>query len=105
MRQEIRELSKLGPLPSEGIDTDADLVDLYANLLSKIAKPVTDEEAKVLVELFGSDDCYGLAWTLVHLIETAPNWPLAECLQDTENQWIRHLRTATENARKFEVSQ
>jgi phage-related protein len=30
---------------------------------------VSDEEARSLVRLFGLDECYSLAWTLVHLLE------------------------------------
>ncbi|MDB6032726.1 MAG: hypothetical protein JWM16_3064, partial [Verrucomicrobiales bacterium] len=33
-----------------------------------------------LVKVFGPDDYYGLAWSLLHLIESAPGWPLADCL-------------------------
>ncbi|MFE7712020.1 hypothetical protein ACFU6I_41130 [Streptomyces sp. NPDC057486] len=32
-----------------------------------------DEEAHVLAECFGEDLCFGLAWNLLHLIETAPS--------------------------------
>ena len=37
-----------------------------------VKPPVTDEEAEELVECFGPDDCFGLAWSLVHLVETSP---------------------------------
>jgi hypothetical protein len=50
------------------------------------------DEAKALVELFGADDCFGLAWTLLHVIETAPGWPILDALGDTENQWIARLK-------------
>ncbi|QMU80720.1 hypothetical protein GXW83_33200 [Streptacidiphilus sp. PB12-B1b] len=33
--------------------------------LRAISGPVTAEEASALVECFGPDDCYGLAWTLL----------------------------------------
>jgi hypothetical protein len=50
------------------------------------------DEAKALVELFGADDCFGLAWTLLHAIETAPGRPILDALGDTENQWIARLK-------------
>lgn len=40
----------------------------------------------------GSTKCYGLARTVLRLIETAPCWPLVECLNDTTNEWIERLR-------------
>jgi hypothetical protein len=61
---------------------------------------VSNDDARVLVRLFGPDDCFGLAWTLVHLIETAPNWPLEDCLVVTENEWIKVLKQRLANAEK-----
>lgn len=63
--------------------------------------PVTNEEARVLVTLFGPDECYGLAWTLVHLIETAPGWPIADCLGGTGNEWIQRLRLRATRGRRI----
>jgi hypothetical protein len=92
MRAAIHRLTALGPLPG----TDAAQVDQlehYQQLLSALQPPVSDAEAQVLTGLFPpeGDDCYGLAWTLVHLIETAPGWPLLACLQQPEG-WIGYLR-------------
>ena len=96
LRQEVRDLVALGILPDEL--ADAKLIDLHADLLERIASPVTDEEACLLVKLFGPDDCFGVAWTLVHHIETAPSWPLAECLLDDKNEWVDRLRRRAANA-------
>jgi hypothetical protein len=53
--------------------------------------PVTDEEVCELVKLFGPDDCFGLAWTLLHSIETAPVWPIESALDGQEGEWIDRL--------------
>lgn len=53
---------------------------------------VTDDEARVLVELFGPDGCYGVASSFMHLIETAPSWPLKECFEHLNNEWKVELR-------------
>jgi hypothetical protein len=98
VRQEIHDLVKLGPLPDEGATVER--IAEYERLLLSISRPVTDEEATTLAGLFGPDDCYGLAWTLLHLIETAPGWPIEECLQDDTNPWIHRLRTGVENMRR-----
>lgn len=86
VRTEIKELEKLGPLPSEDEAEGAQL-ERIEELYRAIAKPITDDEACALVELFGPDGCYGLASSFMHLIETAPGWPLKECLQQRNNAW------------------
>lgn len=101
MRQEVIELGRLGPLPPsdvvvrENLDS---LIDKYSQLLMSIEKPVTDEEARVLVKLLGPDDGFGLVWQLVSLVESAPGWPLADCLENIDNEWIRLLRQRVRNA-------
>jgi hypothetical protein len=98
MREAVIELVQLGPMPTATIATDPDLVDRYAALLESIARPLSNEEACALVKIFGPDDCFGVAWTLLHLIETAPGWPIAECLHDTSNEWVRRLRDSAVRA-------
>ena len=88
MRNKILELIALGQLPDNS--TDEELISKYEALLGSLAPPVSDSEAKILATLFGMDDCFGLVWTLVHLIESAPSWPISECLQG-ENPWIKLL--------------
>lgn len=100
IRQEIRKLIELGSLPDS--DADAESIDQHGNLLEIISPPVNDEEARELIKLFGPDDCYGLAWALIHLIESAPGWPLEDCLQDSDqNRWLHLLRTRLDNARQW----
>jgi hypothetical protein len=101
MRQEVIELARLGPLPaSEWFlkEKQLELINTYEKLITSIQKPVTDEEARALVRVFGSDDAFGLVWTLVALVETAPGWPLADCLEDTDNEWIQMLKQRLKNA-------
>jgi hypothetical protein len=101
MREEIKELEKMGPLPSYKIamqPEQLEKLERYTLLIASIQKPVTDQEARVLASLFGPDDCFELEETLVHLVESAPGWPLWDCLQDTSNEWIQTLRRRLENA-------
>jgi hypothetical protein len=95
MRKEVQELSDLGPL-SDYETAEEEQLKRYESLLSSVTPPVSDTEARSLVHLFGPDECYGLAWTLLHLIETAPGWPLHDCLQDTDNPWRARLRLRAE---------
>lgn len=98
MRQEVIELLRMGPLPEATVNSDPHLIDRYAESVQRITRPITDEEACALVKIFGPDDCFGVAETLVHLIETAPGWPIADCLRDTSNEWVRDLRARAERA-------
>ncbi len=68
-------------------------------LLDSITPPVSDEEARELIKVFGPDDYYGLAWTVLHLAEKAPGWPSEDCLTDTENEWVTTLRNRVLNKR------
>jgi hypothetical protein len=91
IRKEIECMVALGRFPSED-DADSDLVRKYEELYKAIKRPITDDEARALIKLFGSDGYFGLASSLVHLIETAPGWPLKDCLNDLDNEWIMMLR-------------
>lgn len=91
VRTEIAELEQLGPLPSED-DADVSQLARIEALYRAIATPITDNEACVLVELFGPDSCYGLASSFMHLIETAPGWPLKDCLAQLNSDWKIELR-------------
>jgi len=100
MRSEVMELGKLGPLPSHksvlaNPDGEA-LVKKYQDLIGSIKPPVTDAEARVLLGIFGVDECFELEWPLIRLIETAPNWPLV----DSGNEWIALLRQRVETAKQ-----
>ncbi|MFE3682239.1 hypothetical protein ACFXPM_03245 [Streptomyces sp. NPDC059095] len=71
MRPEVRVFVADGPLPDWDTDDDEE-IDRRAKQIEAISRPVTVEEAHALATCFGPDDCYGVAWSLVHLIETGP---------------------------------
>lgn len=95
MQQAISELLALGPLPSSAAAA-VPTMQAFEEQLSKVQMPITDGEACALVKLFGPDDCVGLAWTLLHLIETAPGWPIESALIGLEGEWIARLRERAE---------
>jgi hypothetical protein len=90
IRSEIIELRKIAPLPSED-DATPEVVERYEKLIRAIETPIADEEASLLVEVFGDDGCFGLADSLVQRIETAPHWPILESLTNLENPWVVEL--------------
>ncbi len=90
MQLSVKELVKLGPLPSSA-SRDMAFLEKFDAQLQQIEQPISNEEARALVALFGPDDSFGLAWTLLHVIETAPGWPLRDVLVNAENEWVVRL--------------
>jgi hypothetical protein len=91
MQPAVERLVQIGPMPSSSVATVPILQELEA-LLAKVQTPITDNEARALARLFGPDDCFGLAWSLLHLIESSPGWPIADALHGLNGEWIDRLR-------------
>lgn len=90
VRETVRDLFLLGPFPSEDAIDQEDIKE-RERLLHQITAPVSDEEARLLSNCFGVDDCYGLAWTLLHLVESAPNFRIDTEPPADASEWIRRL--------------
>ncbi len=91
MQPAVELLVQLGPLPNSK-DATVPALEEYKTLLGKVQTPISDDDAHALVRLFGPDDCFGLAWTLLHLIETSPDWPIEDALSGLHGDWIDRLR-------------
>ncbi|MGV9341301.1 hypothetical protein [Streptomyces sp. NPDC003688] len=94
IRPEVADFTALGRLPSEdGAPGEAleEAVERAGVLLGLVERPVTDEEARALADCFGDDECFGVAWVLLHLIETAPR--AREEQPEAARQW-RHGLTS-----------
>lgn len=92
MRPEIERLVKLGPFPPEPM-ASIEYLREAEKLILAITKPMTNQETRALVTLFGPpDSCYGLAWSVLHLIESAPDWPIVDCIEHPNNEWVATLR-------------
>ncbi|MEW2488801.1 hypothetical protein [Streptomyces sp. NPDC048411] len=89
MRPAVHAFVADGPLPDW--DASEEEIDRRDKQLVAISRPVTAEEAKALVACFGPDDCYGVAWSLLHLIETGPNPVLTAEPDPSANEWHRTL--------------
>jgi hypothetical protein len=89
VRTEVLDFVALGPLPSE--EGDASAFAEHQGCLERIERPISDEEAVLLVRMFGPDDCYGAAWTLLHLIESAPSSPLKQRPSSSDDEWLTRL--------------
>ena len=83
--------------------TNADLeaVERWGRAVEAIQRPVTDEEAVVLMNALPreEDDLFGLAWTLLHACETAPGYGSALVLRSTvTGEWRERLLNRLRNA-------
>ena len=97
IRPGVAELVQLGPMPTDDEATNQPVrAARWEQLVGELNSQgnVTDEEAACLVELFPRDDSdsFGVAWTLVHVIESSPSWPDAEALARTSGPWADLLR-------------
>ena len=90
MRTLVTQLVALGQLPGEQ-EAAAPQVQEFEQVIRKIEPPLTKEEALALLSVFGPDECFGLAWSLLHLIETAPGWPYPEARLRAANPWVKSM--------------
>ncbi|WP_206507966.1 hypothetical protein [Streptomyces chrestomyceticus] len=97
-RREVEELVNEG-MPSE--DAPLEEIEKAERLLESIIPPVTDEEAQMLATAFGPDGCYGLASSLMHVIETAPGAGTASYSQDADNWWVQRLNARVAAGREI----
>jgi hypothetical protein len=91
MQTAVERLVQMGPLPGS-LPANPALVGQIEALIRTVETPVSDEDARALVQLFGPDDCFGLAWALLHLIETSPSWPIENALRSSHGEWIERLK-------------
>lgn len=89
VRELVQKIVELGPLPP-GDAWDESVSD-REEWLHAVVPPLTNDEAAALARCFGPDDCSGLAWTLVHLIESAPTSPVTADPGPRANAWLRRL--------------
>jgi hypothetical protein len=91
IRDQVAAFLKLGPLPSSFDANEVD-IDLRNSLLEAIVRPISSDEARALLGCFGPDECFGLAWTLLHTIETASGGvPIDSKPTSRDNEWIQLL--------------
>ena len=88
IRPEVQFVLEMGPLPSSD-EAQVDDVDRRGSALNQIQPPLTQEEADELVRCFGPDECFGLGFMLLHLIETAPSLPAIDPAVLATSEWLQ----------------
>ena len=93
-------LAGMGPLPGEGTASQTE-IERRTHLLDEVALvPPTRDEIAALIAVFPADDgeCFGLSWTLLHVIESGPHWPDWDALNSHSGPWVDLLRLRLRNA-------
>ena len=90
IRRAVADFVEKGPLPAEDGATQEG-IETLEGLLKAIDEPVSDEEAQALLGTFGPDGCFGLAWLVLHLIESATSALSAEYSENSDNEWVKLL--------------
>ena len=100
MRDGVHAVYVLGVMPpSRGADLAT--VERWQRAVDSIVTPVTDDEAVVLMNALprGEDDFFGLAFSLQHACETAPNYgDTLVASSDVSGHWRDVLLVRLENA-------
>lgn len=89
MRPEVKAFVADGPLP--GDDASEEEIDRRGSQLDAISRPLSVGEAQAMAACFGPTDLYGVAWTLIHLIETAPGPVPVVTRPDHNAPWWDHV--------------
>jgi hypothetical protein len=90
IRREVEILAEAGPLPSED-EATPEALEEWEGLLKQVVEPLSDDEAQLLLATFGPDGCFGLAWFVLHLIESAPGALTAAYVVNMDNEWVKLL--------------
>jgi hypothetical protein len=96
IRPEVRTLAEFGPLGDEESCPQGEL-EAIEDSYSRIERRLTLDEARILLPLLdrpSEDSLFGLAWSVLHLLETAPGWPPEELNSPRMDPrpWIERLR-------------
>jgi hypothetical protein len=92
MQPAVAKLVALGRLPRTD-DASEEVLKAFGDQIEAITKPVTCDEARALSGVFGDseeDDAFGLAWMLVHIIETC-GVNVADIPGVASNPWVQYL--------------
>jgi hypothetical protein len=92
LRGAVAQLAALGRLPDDG-DAQVPRLEAVELALKLRAPPLSEEEAMALMWVLpaGEGSCFGLAWSVLHLIESAPGRPYRDAYLHETNHWVKLL--------------
>ena len=104
MQQAVQDLLSLGHQLTA--DLSEETIELAGKSAELLQRPVSAHDAVALISLLpaSGDSCYGLNWTILHAIESCPDWPIWSLLKAENHEWIDRLRVGLKNAGIVESS-
>jgi len=83
---------------------DAEQITDAQRCIEAMAPPLSADDISALISVLSAadDTALGLNWSILNLVETAPEWPLWDMLLDEGNDWLHRFRQRLANA-GFEV--
>ena len=97
MQKAIQSMVALGPIPSEDTIEQEELEMWDDLIMHQVQEPLTDEEGLAISGLFGPDSCFGLNYKLMHLLETAPGWPVPGMFEHMHPEWAGAIMSRIKN--------
>jgi hypothetical protein len=91
VRADIARLGLLGPLPEEDAEIVDGVLEQYDDLLQRLVEPLSASEAEVVAGVFPQSACFGMEWTLVHLLENSEGWPSGALDAVNSERWRQVL--------------
>jgi hypothetical protein len=94
VRDSVQRIVAWGRLPDDGHDIGEDMLTKWAAAIDGLEGPLTDDEAIALLSCFPPDDStvFGVSWSLLHKIETAPYGPTFIEALDDRSWWVALLK-------------
>ena len=86
----VDELVKMGRLPSSD-QADEGYLESFQALLGEVDGDLDKCDSIRLLQLLGPDDCFGLAWSIVHIVENCSEWPFLFEIPDIDPGWMSVL--------------
>ncbi|UCI21846.1 hypothetical protein FJ970_13200 [Mesorhizobium sp. B2-1-8] len=102
MQKAVRGLWGIAPKLTE--DLTLEQIAAAQTCIESLLPPLSADDVSALISLLPADGDtgYGLNWSILRAVETAPEWPLWDMLRDEGNEWVRRFRQRLANA-GFEV--
>jgi hypothetical protein len=94
LRDHTQRIVDLGPMPADAPDIEEDLLSTWASAIEDLELPLSEDESIALLACFPPDDStvFGLAWSLLHAVETAPYGPELLRSLDDRSWWVALLK-------------
>lgn len=102
MQKAVCDLCGIAPKLTD--DLSVEQINAAQRCIEALVPPLSADDISALISVLpaNGDTAYGLNWSILHMIEAAPDWPVWDMLRDSENDWVISFRQRLANG-GFEV--